>query len=149
MTSYSKTHPFATVEPEGDSARNFLCRGEARNDSADSRRLVRDAPSGPQGLSRAGQWQILLIFWSYTRIYGDMPKAVVELSEHANRVVNVVKARDGLKGKSEAIESIVAAYEERILDPALRPEFAEDLRRIRRGKFRRIQSLDEVLGDSH
>ncbi|MCI4348037.1 MAG: DUF2683 family protein [Thermoplasmata archaeon] len=77
-----------------------------------------------------------------------MPKAVVELSEHANRVVNVVKARDGLKGKSEAIESIVAAYEQKILDPALRPEFVADLRRIRRGKFRRIDSLDDVLGDS-
>ncbi len=78
-----------------------------------------------------------------------MPKAVVDLSEHANRVVNVVKARDGLKGKSEAIESIVAAYEEQILDPALRPEFVDDVRRIRRGKFRSIRSLDEALGESH
>ena len=73
----------------------------------------------------------------------------MELSEHANRVVNVVKARDGLKGKSEAIESIVAAYEQKILDPALRPEFVADIRRIRQGKFRRIESLDEVLGESH
>lgn len=51
-----------------------------------------------------------------------MPKAVINLSEHANRVVNVVKARDGLKGKSEAIERIVEAYEEHVLDPSLRPE---------------------------
>ena len=77
-----------------------------------------------------------------------MPKAVVELSEHANRVVNVVKARDGLRGKSEALESIVAAYEETILDPALRPDFAADLQRIRKGKFRKIRSLNEVLGES-
>ncbi len=74
-----------------------------------------------------------------------MPKAVVELSEHANRVVNVVKARDGLRGKSEAIESIVSAYEESILEPALRPEFVEDVQRIRRGRFRKIRTLDEVL----
>lgn len=77
-----------------------------------------------------------------------MPKAVVDLSEHASRVVNVVKARDGLRGKSEAIESIVAAYEERILEPALRPGFVEELRRIRKGKFRRVQSLGDVLGES-
>jgi hypothetical protein len=77
-----------------------------------------------------------------------MPKAVVELSEHANRVVNVVKARGGLKGKPEAIERIVAAYEQEILDPALRPEFVADLGRIRSGKFRRVESLDEVLGES-
>jgi Protein of unknown function (DUF2683) len=77
-----------------------------------------------------------------------MPKAVVELSEHANRVVNVVKARDGLRGKSEAIERIVAEYEENLLAPALRPEFVVQVRRIRRGKFRRLESLDEILGDS-
>lgn len=77
-----------------------------------------------------------------------MPKAVVDLSEHANRVVNVVKARDGLKDKSEAIERIVEAYEDAILDPALRPDFANDLDRIRKGKFRKLRSLDEILGDS-
>jgi len=74
-----------------------------------------------------------------------MPKAVVELSEHANRVVNVIKARDGLKGKSEAIERIVSAYEELILDPSLRPEFIEEVQRVRRGKFRAVKSLDELL----
>ena len=74
-----------------------------------------------------------------------MPKAVVDLSEHANRIVNVVKARDGLRGKNEAIEAIVAAYEERILDPALRPEFVEGLQRVRQGRFRKIRSPAELL----
>lgn len=74
-----------------------------------------------------------------------MPKAVIDLSERANRVVNIVKAKDGLKGKSEAIERIVAAYEEYILEPALRPEFVEDLQRVRKGKFRKLGSLDELL----
>jgi hypothetical protein len=77
-----------------------------------------------------------------------MPKAVVELSDHANRVVNVVKARDGLRGKSEAIESIVIAYEEQLLEPAFRPEFVAEVQRVRRGKFRRVRSLDQVLEDS-
>ena len=77
-----------------------------------------------------------------------MPKAVVELSDHANRVVNVVKARDGLKGKSEAIEKIVEEYEEKILDPAFRPEFVEEVQRIRKGRFRKVRSLDDLLGDA-
>ncbi|MCI4326610.1 MAG: DUF2683 family protein [Thermoplasmata archaeon] len=77
-----------------------------------------------------------------------MPKAVVELSEHANRVVNVVKARDGLRGKSEALEAIVAAYEESVLDPSLRPQFISDLERVRQGKFRRVNSTQELLGES-
>ncbi len=77
-----------------------------------------------------------------------MPRTVVELSEHANRVVNVVKARDGLRGKSEAIEKIVEEYEEKVLDPNLRPEFVEDVQRIRKGKFRKVRSLADVLGES-
>ncbi|HZY69588.1 MAG TPA: hypothetical protein VFF67_01230 [Thermoplasmata archaeon] len=77
-----------------------------------------------------------------------MPRAVVELSEHANRVVNVVKARDGLRGKSEALEAIVAAYEESVLDPSLRPQFVADLVRVRSGKFRRVNSTDELLAES-
>lgn len=76
-----------------------------------------------------------------------MPRTVVELSEHANRVVNVVKAKEGLRGKSAAIERIVEEYEEKILDPNLRPEFAADVQRIRKGRFRKIRSMDEILGD--
>ena len=77
-----------------------------------------------------------------------MPKTVVELSEHANRVVNVVKAREGLRGKSAAIERIVEEYEEKVLDPHLRPEFVTDVERVRKGRFRKVRSLDDVLGDS-
>jgi len=75
----------------------------------------------------------------------EMPRAVVDLSEHANQVVNVVKARDGLRGKSKALEAIIAAYEESILDPALCPEFAAGLERVRKGEFRRVTSTNEVL----
>ncbi len=81
----------------------------------------------------------------YLKILEDMPKSVVDLSEHANRIVNVVKARDGLRGKNEALEVIVAAYEERILDPTLRPEFVEGLQQVRRGPFRKIRSPAELL----
>lgn len=74
-----------------------------------------------------------------------MPKAVIELSEHANRIVNVVKAKEGLKGKSEAIERIVEAYEEHVLEPHLRPEFVEDLQRIRKGRFRKASKLGDLI----
>ena len=77
-----------------------------------------------------------------------MPRTVVELSEHANRVVNVVKAGEGLRGKSEAIERIVEEYEEKVLDPHLRPEFVADVQRIRKGKFRKVRSLGDVLGEA-
>ena len=56
-----------------------------------------------------------------------MVKAIVELDEHSNRVINVVKAKYGLKDKSEAIEKIVTGYEQEILEPEFRPEFVEIL----------------------
>ena len=75
----------------------------------------------------------------------NMPKALIELSEHSDRIVNVVKARDGLRTKSEAIESIIEAYEEFILDPPFRPEFVEEIKRIEKGPFIEIEDLDELL----
>lgn len=74
-----------------------------------------------------------------------MPKAVIQLSEHANRVVNIVKAKEGLAGKSEAIERIVEEYEQHVLDPGLRPEFVEDVQRIRKGPFRKVSKLGSLL----
>ncbi len=74
-----------------------------------------------------------------------MPKAVIDLSEHANRIVNVVKARDGMKSKSEALERIVEDYEEFILDPAFKPDFQADLQRIREGQFEAVNDLGELL----
>lgn len=74
-----------------------------------------------------------------------MPKAVIDLSEHANRIVNVVKARDGMKSKSEALERIVEDYEEYILDPALKPDFQVDLQRIQQGQFEAVEDLGDLL----
>lgn len=74
-----------------------------------------------------------------------MPKAIVDLSEHTNRVINVVKAKEGLRGKSEAIERIVEDYEEHLLDPSLRPAFVEEVTRIRKGPFRKVRKLGDLL----
>ena len=70
---------------------------------------------------------------------------VIKLSAHANRVVNAVKAREGLKTRSEAIEQIVVEYGDEILDLGFRPEFVEELLRISRGPFRKVRLVDEIL----
>lgn len=56
-----------------------------------------------------------------------MVKALVDLDERANRLVNIVKAKYGLKDKSEAINRMVLEYEEVLLEPALRPEYVEKM----------------------
>ena len=56
-----------------------------------------------------------------------MVKAIVNLDERVNRVINIVKAKYGLRDKSEAINRMVLEYEEILLEPALRPEFVEKM----------------------
>ena len=57
---------------------------------------------------------------------------------------NLVKAKEGLRGKSEAIERIVEEFEQHILDPGLRPEFEKDVQRIQKGKFRKVRDIDDL-----
>ncbi|QLJ53482.1 MAG: hypothetical protein Sv326_1307 [Candidatus Fermentimicrarchaeum limneticum] len=75
-----------------------------------------------------------------------MVQAVIDISEHANRVLAVVKAKHGLNDKSQAIELMAMEYEEKVLEPALRPEYAEKLKKIRKGKFIRVKNFKEHFG---
>ena len=54
-----------------------------------------------------------------------MVQAVVNLNEHENRVINIIKGKYGLKNKSEAIEYIINEYEKDHLEPELRPKYIE------------------------
>ena len=56
-----------------------------------------------------------------------MVQAVVNLTEHENRVINIIKGKFGLRNKSEAIEYIISVYEKEHLEPELRPEFIEKM----------------------
>ena len=59
-----------------------------------------------------------------------MVQAVIDIPEKINRVLNVVKAKHGLKDKSEAITLVVNEYEQEFLEPQLRPEYKEKLKKI-------------------
>lgn len=58
-----------------------------------------------------------------------MVQALVKLNEDTNRVLNVVKAKHGLKDKAQAIEFVVHRYVE-FEEPELKPEFIEKMRTI-------------------
>ena len=57
-----------------------------------------------------------------------MVQAVINISDRTNRVLNIVKAKYGLKTKSEAIDRMALEYEEDLLGPELRPEFIEEIK---------------------
>ncbi len=59
-----------------------------------------------------------------------MVKAMIEINENTNRVLNIVKAKYGLQDKAQAIELVVSRYIEMEDEPELRPEFIEKIREI-------------------
>jgi len=59
-----------------------------------------------------------------------MVQAIINIDDHTNRILNIVKAKYGLKDKSEAIIKMAEEYEDVILEPELKPEYIEKLRKI-------------------
>ncbi|MBI1973222.1 DUF2683 family protein [Candidatus Micrarchaeota archaeon] len=72
-----------------------------------------------------------------------MVNALVELTEHTNRIINIVKAKYGLNDKSEAINLIATQYEEDELDPPLRPEYVKKALRIMKQKPIYIGTIED------
>jgi len=72
-----------------------------------------------------------------------MVQAIVNIDEHANRVLNIVKAKYNLKDKSEAITKVVAEYGMEMLEPELRPEFIKELLEAQKEKTIKIRDFSE------
>jgi len=69
-------------------------------------------------------------------------KSIIDLDERENRIVNIVKAKYGLKDKSQALSLILKRYEECELEPQLRPEFVKEIQEAREhGKFVKIKNF--------
>ena len=59
-----------------------------------------------------------------------MVQAFINIDNHTNRVLNIVKAKYGLTNKSSAIELMALQYEDEILEPELRPEYVDKVKKI-------------------
>lgn len=73
-----------------------------------------------------------------------MVNALIQVNENANRVLNIIKAKYGLKDKSEAINLMAEQYEEEILEPELRPEFIERIKSTEHLKGIKFKSMNEL-----
>jgi len=69
-----------------------------------------------------------------------MVKAIAEIDEEANKVINVLKAQYGLKDKSQAINEMAKQYKALVLESRIRPEYLRKFERIQRGPIIRIGS---------
>ncbi len=74
-----------------------------------------------------------------------MVQAVINIEENSNRVLNIVKAKFGLKDKSEAINLVVLEYEQNSLEPQLRPEYKTKLTQIMKGQHVSQKEFDQRL----
>ena len=75
-----------------------------------------------------------------------MVQALVEIDDNTNRVLNVVKAKFGLKDKGEAIEYVVSEYIEFEDEPELKPEFIQKIEEIRKQKSIRVADFAKRYG---
>ena len=71
-----------------------------------------------------------------------MVKSIIDLTERESRIINIVKAKYGLKDKSQALSVILKRYEECELEPKLRPEFVDEVEETRKnGKIVKVKEF--------
>lgn len=73
-----------------------------------------------------------------------MVQAIINIEDETNRVLNIVKAKFGLKDKSEAINIMAAQYEQELLEPQLRPEYVAKLQKIKKEKGIHFKSVEQL-----
>lgn len=71
-----------------------------------------------------------------------MVQAIINIDDDTNRTLNIIKAKYGLKDKSEAIDMMAKQYEDKILEPQLRPEYVQKAQRIHKQKPIKVGSLN-------
>ena len=73
-----------------------------------------------------------------------MVQAMIDIEDQTNRILNIVKAKFGLKDKSQAINMIAKQYEQELLEPQLKPEYMQKLQSIKKQKGIRFKSVKEL-----
>ena len=55
---------------------------------------------------------------------------MINITDKANRMLNIIKAKYSLKDKSQAINRMTEEFGQILLEPQLRPEYIKKLRKI-------------------
>jgi len=74
-----------------------------------------------------------------------MVQAFIDINERANRIINILKAKYGLKDKSQVIELAMDIIEKEHLEPELRPEYIKKIKKIQQsGKYTKFSSIKQL-----
>lgn len=72
------------------------------------------------------------------------------MGENENRILEIVKAKFGLKNKTQALALILKTFEQQMLEAELRPEYLKKLKIIDKEKaipFKSIEELRNIIED--
>ena len=75
-----------------------------------------------------------------------MVQAMIQISDEANQILNIVKARYGLKDKSDAIEKVVIEFGGDFLEPQLRTEFIQKMKERQKEKTLKVKDFRKHFG---
>lgn len=75
-----------------------------------------------------------------------MVQAIINIDEKTNRILNILKAKYGLKDKSKAIDLMAQQYEEEVLEPELRPEYIKKMKKRQKEKTIEIKDFRKHFG---
>ena len=73
-----------------------------------------------------------------------MVQAIINFGEYEDRVLTIIKGKFGFKNKSEAVNFVIDKYDEKLLEPELKPEYVKKLKKIKGQKGIQFKSLHEL-----
>jgi hypothetical protein len=65
----------------------------------------------------------------------------VTIDDRTNQILNILKAKYGLRDKSQAINLMAQQFEECVMEPELRPEFIESLKHSQSEKTIKVKDF--------
>lgn len=82
----------------------------------------------------------------------EMVSARVDLNDYSNKVLGVIKAKFGLKDKSEALNKFVEIYGDEVIERQANDEYAKKVIEIANNYFKKgkremsLKELDKLCG---
>ena len=77
-----------------------------------------------------------------------MVQAMVDIGEHEDRILTIVKGKFGFKNKSDAVNFVISRFETELLEPELRPEFIQKIKTLeKKGKFSSYNTISDLRRD--
>ena len=73
-----------------------------------------------------------------------MVKAIMDIPERENRILNTIKGQYGFKNRNQAFNFVIKRYEQTSLEPELRPEYIEKAKKIMKQSSVKVGTVNNL-----